>query len=98
MSVTCLILLEYKLQMQIYDYNYNHDNNPYYFVYFFFQAEDGIRDAQESRGLGPVLDQLTEISDLCVTGAFAGRVYLNKQTVPVVPATTLSLYANNPRR
>src|SRR5674476_40239 len=42
--------------------------------------------------------QLTEISDLCVTGAFAGRVYLNIQTVPVVPATTLSLYANNPRR
>ena len=26
------------------------------------------------------------------------RVYLNKQTVPVVPATTLILYANNPRR
>ena len=23
-------------------------------VYFFFQAEDGIRDAQESRGLGDV--------------------------------------------
>ena len=25
-----------------------------YFVFFFFQAEDGIRDAQESRGLGDV--------------------------------------------
>ncbi len=25
-----------------------------YYVYFFFQAEDGIRDAQESRGLGDV--------------------------------------------
>src|SRR5678815_5929826 len=24
------------------------------FIYFFFQAEDGIRDAQESRGLGDV--------------------------------------------
>ena len=24
------------------------------FLYFFFQAEDGIRDAQESRGLGDV--------------------------------------------
>ena len=23
-------------------------------LYFFFQAEDGIRDAQESRGLGDV--------------------------------------------
>ena len=25
-----------------------------FFVSFFFQAEDGIRDAQESRGLGDV--------------------------------------------
>ena len=25
-----------------------------YFSFFFFQAEDGIRDAQESRGLGDV--------------------------------------------
>ncbi len=25
-----------------------------YRVFFFFQAEDGIRDAQESRGLGDV--------------------------------------------
>ena len=26
----------------------------WYLVFFFFQAEDGIRDAQESRGLGDV--------------------------------------------
>ena len=26
----------------------------YVFFFFFFQAEDGIRDAQESRGLGDV--------------------------------------------
>ena len=26
----------------------------YFFCFFFFQAEDGIRDAQESRGLGDV--------------------------------------------
>src|SRR5674536_293638 len=26
----------------------------FFFVFFFFQAEDGIRDAQESRGLGDV--------------------------------------------
>eukprot|EP00658_Telonema_sp_P-2_P063833 TRINITY_DN52643_c0_g1_i1.p2 TRINITY_DN52643_c0_g1~~TRINITY_DN52643_c0_g1_i1.p2 ORF type:complete len:161 (+),score=33.34 TRINITY_DN52643_c0_g1_i1:42-524(+) len=34
-----------------------------YFCVFFFQAEDGIRDAQESRGLGDVYkrqDELTE--------------------------------------
>ena len=26
----------------------------FFFGFFFFQAEDGIRDAQESRGLGDV--------------------------------------------
>ncbi len=26
----------------------------YIVIFFFFQAEDGIRDAQESRGLGDV--------------------------------------------
>src|SRR5678815_5807715 len=31
-------------------------------VYFFFQAEDGIRDAQESRGLGDVYKR--QLSDL----------------------------------
>ena len=25
-----------------------------FYIFFFFQAEDGIRDAQESRGLGDV--------------------------------------------
>ncbi len=31
--------------------------------FFFFQAEDGIRDAQESRGLGDVLrDRTTGVS------------------------------------
>ncbi len=26
----------------------------FFYTFFFFQAEDGIRDAQESRGLGDV--------------------------------------------
>ena len=30
------------------------------FVVFFFQAEDGIRDAQESRGLGDVYKRQEE--------------------------------------
>eukprot|EP00658_Telonema_sp_P-2_P007153 TRINITY_DN12664_c0_g1_i6.p1 TRINITY_DN12664_c0_g1~~TRINITY_DN12664_c0_g1_i6.p1 ORF type:complete len:139 (+),score=57.85 TRINITY_DN12664_c0_g1_i6:55-471(+) len=35
----------------------------YIFFFFFFQAEDGIRDAQESRGLGDVYKrQVWEIS------------------------------------
>ena len=29
-------------------------------IFFFFQAEDGIRDAQESRGLGDVYKRQTE--------------------------------------
>ena len=34
-----------------------------YMCFFFFQAEDGIRDAQESRGLGDVYKrQLTMVS------------------------------------
>jgi hypothetical protein len=66
--------------------------------YSFLNGNGVVFDFLAPRGLDPVLDRLTEISDLRVTGAFAGRGYLNKQTVPVVPATTLSLYANNPRR
>eukprot|EP00658_Telonema_sp_P-2_P081242 TRINITY_DN8283_c0_g1_i1.p1 TRINITY_DN8283_c0_g1~~TRINITY_DN8283_c0_g1_i1.p1 ORF type:complete len:136 (-),score=5.84 TRINITY_DN8283_c0_g1_i1:94-501(-) len=31
-----------------------------FFVFFFFQAEDGIRDAQESRGLGDVYKRQLE--------------------------------------
>jgi hypothetical protein len=66
--------------------------------YNFLNGNGVVFDYLAPRGLGPVLEQLTEISGLCVTGAFAGRVYLNKETVPVVPATTLSLYASSPRR
>ena len=31
----------------------------FWFCFFFFQAEDGIRDAQESRGLGDVYKRQT---------------------------------------
>ena len=34
------------------------------FVFFFFQAEDGIRDAQESRGLGDVYKRQTYVQSL----------------------------------
>ena len=33
-----------------------------YFFFFFFQAEDGIRDAQESRGLGDVYKRQLSIN------------------------------------
>eukprot|EP00658_Telonema_sp_P-2_P069793 TRINITY_DN59192_c0_g1_i1.p1 TRINITY_DN59192_c0_g1~~TRINITY_DN59192_c0_g1_i1.p1 ORF type:complete len:111 (-),score=11.64 TRINITY_DN59192_c0_g1_i1:56-388(-) len=35
-----------------------------FFLFFFFQAEDGIRDAQESRGLGDVYKRQSS-SKLC---------------------------------
>ncbi len=39
----CIVHIKYDSDVEVAD-----------FVYFFFQAEDGIRAAQESRGLGDV--------------------------------------------
>ena len=39
-------------------------------VFFFFQAEDGIRDAQESRGLGDVYKRQYESSATHAMGAW----------------------------
>ena len=66
--------------------------------YSFLNGNGLVLDYLAPRGLGPVLERLTDVSGLRVTGAFAGRAYLNKESVSVVPATTLSLYANNPRQ
>ena len=59
--------------------------------YFFFQAEDGIRDAQESRGLGDVYKrQLNNISlsagkktlkSNSVESAFKTQSYMVKNTL-----------------
>eukprot|EP00658_Telonema_sp_P-2_P082136 TRINITY_DN8608_c0_g1_i2.p1 TRINITY_DN8608_c0_g1~~TRINITY_DN8608_c0_g1_i2.p1 ORF type:complete len:104 (+),score=44.79 TRINITY_DN8608_c0_g1_i2:81-392(+) len=37
----------------------------YLFFFFFFQAEDGIRDAQESRGLGDVYKRQAQEGAAC---------------------------------
>ena len=66
--------------------------------YSYLNGNGLVLDYLAPRGLGPVVEQLADLSGVCVTGAVAGRAYLNKETVPVVPVTTLSLYANNPRR
>ena len=40
-------------------------------LFFFFQAEDGIRDAQESRGLGDVYKrQVVDIKAKLIDGSF----------------------------
>src|SRR5665254_28553 len=37
-------------------------------IFFFFQAEDGIRDAQESRGLGDVYKRQSQLKALKLHG------------------------------
>eukprot|EP00658_Telonema_sp_P-2_P061949 TRINITY_DN50604_c0_g1_i1.p3 TRINITY_DN50604_c0_g1~~TRINITY_DN50604_c0_g1_i1.p3 ORF type:complete len:100 (+),score=44.51 TRINITY_DN50604_c0_g1_i1:99-398(+) len=48
------------------------------FFFFFFQAEDGIRDAQESRGLGDVYkrQELSSSSSLSSRGRFLPSAFL----------------------
>ena len=50
---------------------------------FFFQAEDGIRDAQESRGLGDVYkrQELTKAEELYGTKADASLIAAEKNVV-----------------
>ena len=50
MSVLCCLYLS----VQLVDLLSMNDVLIFFFLFFFFQAEDGIRDAQESRGLGDV--------------------------------------------
>lgn len=66
--------------------------------YSFLNGNGIVFDFLAPRGLGPVLEAVSKRSDLCVTGAFAGRAYLGTSTIPVVPAITLSLYAGESRR
>ena len=57
------------------------------FLCFFFQAEDGIRDAQESRGLGDVYKRQ---ADLCETGAGSKRAQsLRERALAVEPAVSV---------
>ena len=46
-----------------------------FYVFFFFQAEDGIRDAQESRGLGDVYKRQA------LGGLEGGRIGIAAQSV-----------------
>jgi hypothetical protein len=64
--------------------------------YGFLTGNRTVVDYLAPRGLNSVLERLTTLPGVCVTGAFAGNDYLNAQTVPVVPATRLSMYATDP--
>lgn len=65
--------------------------------YSYLNGNGKTLDYLALRGLTPVLARLPTFSKVCVTGAFAGNDYLSAGTVPVVPATRLSLYAKDPR-
>eukprot|EP00658_Telonema_sp_P-2_P062389 TRINITY_DN51058_c0_g1_i1.p2 TRINITY_DN51058_c0_g1~~TRINITY_DN51058_c0_g1_i1.p2 ORF type:complete len:105 (+),score=29.32 TRINITY_DN51058_c0_g1_i1:78-392(+) len=47
-------------------------------LFFFFQAEDGIRDAQESRGLGDVYKRQAKIRCHIIKSAIPGSTAVNK--------------------
>jgi len=66
--------------------------------YSFLNGNGVVFDFLATRGLSPILEQLTELPRLAVTGAFASREYINQGTVPVVPPTLLTVYASNPRQ
>ncbi len=64
--------------------------------YSYLNGNGIVLDYLAPRGLTPVLARLPTLSKVCATGAFAGNEYLSAGTVPVVPATRLSLYARDP--
>ena len=53
------------------------------FIFFFFQAEDGIRDAQESRGLGDVYKRQIP---------YTPRIYLTEDDCYDITITTIINY------
>eukprot|EP00658_Telonema_sp_P-2_P002161 TRINITY_DN10819_c0_g1_i2.p1 TRINITY_DN10819_c0_g1~~TRINITY_DN10819_c0_g1_i2.p1 ORF type:complete len:132 (-),score=30.14 TRINITY_DN10819_c0_g1_i2:70-465(-) len=55
-------------------------------IFFFFQAEDGIRDAQESRGLGDVYKRQALHRYLTTTTAPTNKSHT---TFTTIPATTI---------
>src|SRR5674536_404787 len=54
------------------------------FYFFFFQAEDGIRDAQESRGLGDVYKRQVW------TSASEVRAQAHRRCVPIGPDSNVA--------
>ena len=63
--------------------------------YTFRNGNGLVLDYLAPRGLDPVLERLQDASQVCVTGAFAGRAYLRAGTVPVVPPVRLSAYVRD---
>ena len=58
---------------------------------FFFQAEDGIRDAQESRGLGDVYKRQARSSSLMVSELRAPSISRLSTARPVLEANCVAV-------
>lgn len=65
--------------------------------YSYLNGNGIVLDYLAPRGIAPALARLSALAKVCATGAFAANDYLSAGTVPVVPATRLSLYAEDPR-
>ena len=65
------------------------------FVFFFFQAEDGIRDLVRSRGLGDVYKRQWLLHFITASASKTGfRIFFTEATAPasrVFPSIMLSL-------
>eukprot|EP00658_Telonema_sp_P-2_P032040 TRINITY_DN23832_c0_g1_i4.p1 TRINITY_DN23832_c0_g1~~TRINITY_DN23832_c0_g1_i4.p1 ORF type:complete len:112 (-),score=29.55 TRINITY_DN23832_c0_g1_i4:591-926(-) len=67
-----------------------------FFFFFFFQAEDGIRDAQESRGLGDVYKRQPETclinnGDHAHVGSVDFQIYFQEKWSQQTPPPLLEL-------
>jgi hypothetical protein len=64
--------------------------------YSYLKSNGQVRYCVAPRGIPRAIDSLTELDGVCVTGSAAARTFLPPATTPVVPITTLMLYARNP--
>mgnify|MGYP003380359594 CR=1 FL=1 len=63
-------------------------------MFFFFQAEDGIRDLVRSRGLGDVYKRQAEYTALQIKQAVVGNGHAKKDQVQAMVMRLLSLASN----
>lgn len=65
--------------------------------YAFRNSNSLVLDYLAPRGLTPVLGELSQGSDACVTGSGAARGYLPESTISVLPLTQIACFARDPQ-
>lgn len=63
--------------------------------YGFLNSNSLVLDYLAPRGLAPVLEELRQHADVCLTGSAAARTYLPEGTSSVVPLTQLACFARD---